>query len=215
MPAYRSSAEGEVREAVVAHIRTIRPNARIIHEINCSSYGPNRIDVLAVSPTDILAVEIKSKKDKLDRLPAQIVSMRACASHVYAALHEKFLVPLGRAEHGMGVTAPEQASGAMVWVFPRIDRKGHVECRYEWIERDRWTKPKLCLPPGAIHLLWREELQSICSSLGVTGVSKLNMPEAIDVITWSLTGEQITRTICATLRARRCVEADPKIIEAA
>lgn len=213
MPAYRSSAEAEVREAVVAHLRSIRPSARIIHEINCSSFGPNRIDVLAVSPVDILAVEVKSSKDKLDRLPAQIASMKACSHHVFAALHEKHLRPWG-SDGKLGVMTPDEARGAIVWAFPRMERKGHVECRSEWIERDRWVKPKACLPPGAIHLLWREELQAICASLGISGVSKINMPEAIDAITWRMTGEQITRTICATLRARTCVEADP-ICEAA
>jgi hypothetical protein len=214
MPAYRSNAEGEVREAVVAHLRSIRPRARIIHEINCSSYGPNRIDVLAVSPADIVAVEIKSSKDKLDRLPAQIASMKACAHHVFAALHEKHLRPFGQ-DGKLGVMVPDEARGAIVWAFPRVDRKGHVECSAEWFERDRWEKPKLCLPPAAIHLLWREELQAICASLGINGVTKINMPEAIDAVTWRLSGEQITRIICATLRARRCVEADPEIAEAA
>jgi hypothetical protein len=74
MPAYRSSDEGEIREAVVAHLLTLRPSARIIHELNCSTYGPNRIDVRAVTPAEILAVEINSQKDKLDRLPAQIAA---------------------------------------------------------------------------------------------------------------------------------------------
>lgn len=211
MPAYRSSDEGEVRDAVVAHLRDIRPNARIIHEINCSSFGPNRIDVLAVSPVEIIAVEIKSKKDKLDRLPAQIASMRACSHHVFAALHEKHLRPLGQVEHGYGVTPPEEARGAIVWVFPRLDRQGHVECRSEWVERDRWAKPKASLPPGAIHLLWREELQAICADLGVRAVSRLTMEEAVDAIRWRLTGEQLARTICSSLRQRTCVEADPAI----
>ncbi len=92
MPAYRSSAEAEIRDAVVARIRKQRPGARIIHEINVSTYGPNRIDVLAVDRAEIIAVEIKSAKDKLDRLPAQIAAMRGAAHRVVAAIHEKFLV---------------------------------------------------------------------------------------------------------------------------
>jgi len=209
MPAYRSAAEGEVRDAVVSHLRTIRPDARIIHEINCSNFGPNRIDVLAVSPSEILAVEVKSSKDKLDRLPAQIASMSLCANRVYAALHERFLVPLGRPEHDMGVCMPEQARGAIAWIFPRLDRKGHVWCGSNWVEKDRWDKPKLCIPVGAINMLWRDELHHICATLGV---KKLNMPEAIDAIRWHMSGEQITRAVCATLRARACPEADPQIL---
>ncbi|WP_278118673.1 hypothetical protein [Mesorhizobium sp. WSM4887] len=74
MPAYRSSAEAEIRDAAVARLRQRRPNARIIHEINVSSNGPNRIDVLAVDRAEIIACEVKSAKDKLDRLPAQLTS---------------------------------------------------------------------------------------------------------------------------------------------
>jgi len=209
MPAYRSAAEGEVRDAVVSHLRMIRPQARIIHEINCSNFGPNRIDVLAVSSAEIIAVEVKSSKDKLDRLPAQIASMKLCANRVYAALHEKFLVPLGRPEHGMGIAAPEEAGGAIPWIFPRMDRKGQIWCGSEWIEKDRREKPKLCIPVGSINMLWREELHQICATVGV---KKLNMPEAIDAIRWHMTGDQITRAVCATLRARACPEADPPIL---
>jgi hypothetical protein len=45
--------------AVVGHLRQLRPGCRIIHEINASSFG-NRIDVLAVGESDLIAVEIKS-----------------------------------------------------------------------------------------------------------------------------------------------------------
>lgn len=211
MPAYRSSAEGEVREAVVSHLRLLRPTARIIHEINVSTYGATRIDVLAVTPTEILAVEVKSSKDKLERLPAQIKGMHGCAHHVFAALHEKFLRPLGQVEHGYGVIGPDEARGAIVWVFPRLARKGHVECGVEWRECDPWAKPKLCLPPSAINILWRDELVAICAGLGMR-TSKMTMEEASDAIKWRMTGEQITRAICAGLRARRCVEADPEIL---
>lgn len=214
MPAYRSSDEAEVRTAVVEHLRIIRPNARIIHEINCSTYGPNRIDVLAVSAAEIISVEVKSKKDKLDRLPTQIASMRACSHHVFAALHEKFLVPLGRPEQGYGITTPDEARGAIVWVFPRVARKGHIECGAEWVERDRWAKPKACLPPGAINLLWRSELITICEGLGVR-TSRLTMEEAADAILWRMSGEQVTRAICTALRSRACVEADPAMEAAA
>ncbi|WP_292173967.1 hypothetical protein [Mesorhizobium sp.] len=85
MPAYRSSAEADIRDAAVAKIRQRRPNARIIHEINVSSHGPNRIDVLAVDRAEIIACEVKSAKDKLDRLPAQVASMFGAAHHVIAA----------------------------------------------------------------------------------------------------------------------------------
>lgn len=211
MPAYRSSAEAEIREAVVAHCRLIIPGCRIINEVNAASFG-NRIDVLAVGETDLLAVEIKSAKDKLDRLPEQIKAMRSVSNHVFAALHEKFLTPPQGHMHWM---LPDAARGAIVWTYPRIERKGHVECSDTWFSFDRWAKPKKCLPTGAIGMLWREELHELCSGLGIRGVTKLTMEEAIDAIRWHMTGEQVTRTICATLRRRQCAEADPAIEVAA
>ncbi|MGO4316697.1 NERD domain-containing protein [Agrobacterium sp. MCAB5] len=205
MPAYRSSAEGEIRVAVVERLREMMPGCRIIHEINAASFG-NRIDVLAVGEKSLAAVEIKSAKDKLDRLPDQIKAMSLVTPHVYAALHEKFL------EGGpLGSYPPKQARDAIAWVFPRVERKGHVECSNYWRGRDAWRKPIATLPPGALLMLWREELQAICSGLGVKGYSKFTMEEAADHIRWRMTGEQIAVAVCNVLRARRCVEADPEI----
>jgi len=208
MPAYRSSAEAEIREPVVARLREIVPGCRIIHEINATGFG-NRIDVLAVGKDRIAAVEIKSAKDKLDRLPAQIEAMRGVTYEVFAALHEKFLDATS-----IGVMPPDAARHATVWVYPRAERKGHVDCGLDWNSFDLWKKPVRNLPATAINILWREELHAICDFLGVRGVPRLDMRQAIDEIRWRMTGEEITKSICRCLRARECVEADPPIVAA-
>ena len=214
MPAYRSQAEADIRVLVVARLREMLPGCRVINEINVESFG-NRIDVLAVGETRLIAVEIKSEKDKLDRLKDQVAAMRLVTHEVFVSLHEKFLRPLGK-EAIYGLVPPEDATNAVTWVYPRMARKGHVECGEEWFDRDRWKKPMQGLPPGAIGMLWREELQASCRELGVRGVAKLTMNECIDRIRWAMTGEQITRLICSTLRARKCVEADePTMAKAA
>lgn len=208
MPAYRSSAEAEIREPVVARLREIVPGCRIIHEINATGFG-NRIDVLAVGKDRIAAVEIKSAKDKLDRLPAQIEAMRGVTNDVFAALHEKFLDATS-----IGAMPPEAARRATVWVYPRSERKGHVDCGLDWNRFDRWKKPVRNLPATAINILWRDELHAICGALGVRGVSRLDMRQAADEIVWRMTGEEVTKAICRGLRARECVEADPPIVAA-
>lgn len=206
MPAYRSSAEADIRGPVVERLREIIPGCRIIHEINAASFG-NRIDVMAVGTDRIATVEIKSERDKLDRLEMQIRAMRSVSNMVYAALHEKFLNPL----HG-GFYPPEGASGAITWIWPVADRDGYIECGSEWRERD-WRKPLQCLPPAALGMLWRNEVHDICRALGVKGAGQLTMEEARDHIVWRMTGREITHAICRTLRARKCVEADPEIFE--
>ncbi len=203
MPAYRSDAEAEIREPVVARLREMVPGCRIIHEINAESFG-NRIDVLAVGTDRLVAVEIKSERDTLKRLPDQIKAMRSVTHETCVAIHEKFL----KQSHG-SVYPPDEARNATVWVYPRLERKGHVQCGAEWQDRDGWKKTFRCLPIGAMEMLWRNELHNICRTLDVTRASHLTRHEAMDEIRWIMSGQKITETVCATLRNRACVEADP------
>jgi hypothetical protein len=208
MPAYRSAAEAEIRGAVVEHLRQIRPNARIIHEINAGSYG-NRIDVLAVDVAEIIAVEIKSAKDKLDRLKDQIAAMQNVAHIAVAALHEKFL-RRDNPNHPDWAWPPKDAEKAITWVYPRSPRGGHFECGETWVSFG-WHRSKQNLPPGSLMMLWRAELHAICARHAIAGGKGATMERAADLIRWNMTGSQITHEICATLRARKCIEADPEI----
>lgn len=83
----RSSAEVEIRDAVVSRFRQLWPDARIIHEMNVE-HGSSRADVVAVQPDRLWICEIKSERDTLTRLAGQIadfaeadppiVSAKAC-----------------------------------------------------------------------------------------------------------------------------------------
>ena len=222
MPAYRSSAEADIREAVVARIREQRPNARIIHEINVSTYGPNRIDVLAVDVCEIIAVEIKSAKDKLDRLPAQAKAMRACAHHTVAAIHEKFLVETktnqwsahySRDGDFYRKTEPKVDTG-YVWVFPEIRRVTDPD-GYDDMSKWRFPKARMesALPQGALELLWRDELYELCSLLKVSATRRSTMGDMSSALRWYCTGRELTTHVCAALRRRECAEADAPIFE--
>jgi hypothetical protein len=191
MPAYRSDAEREIRDAVVSRLRQIRPSARIMHEVNASGFG-NRIDVLAVDHSEIIAVEIKSAKDKLDRLANQAAAMKRCAHHRIAAVHEKFDQREVRKALGWGET---------IWFYPA--------------DTAHWPEPRLApatpLPPTAIDMLWRDELLAMCGKFGVCIPRRATMGAMIPALRWQLTGRQLTLGICATLRARSCIEADSAI----
>jgi hypothetical protein len=191
MPAYRSDAEREIRYAVVARLRQIRPTARIMHEVNASGFG-NRIDVLAVDRAEIIAVEIKSAKDKLDRLKSQVEAMRGCAHHVIAAVHEKF-----------GLKEVKEATGwsAEHWFYP-------TQAQYWSTPRPR---PTIALPPKALNMLWREELLAMCGKYGVCVPKRATMGQMLPALRWNLTGQDLTLGICAALRARNCIEADDPI----
>lgn len=205
MPAYRSQDEADIRLLVVERLREMVPGCRIIHEINAESFG-NRIDVLAVGEDWMVAVEIKSKKDKLDRLPAQIEAMRKVTPSVYSAIHEKFLKQGARYQQ-----APDEARYSIAWAYPKADRGKYYRCLGEWHEGHDWPNRPNCLPSAALGMLWARELQEECAAIGAKGVSRMNMAKATDYLRWNLTGEQLTRMICRVLRARVCVEADAPI----
>jgi len=210
MPAYRSAAEAEIRDAAIARLRELMPGCRIIHEINCASFGPNRIDLLAVMKDRIAAVEVKSERDKLDRLPAQIASMKGVAHHAIAALHEKFLTPWKSSHFDLpAFHEPEEARHAVVWAYPVRPRAGILG---EWPLRDRWEKPKLLPPPDFIDLLWASELRSIVRKHNLhRATSGLDMPQMVDLLRWGLPGKTLLAETCATLRRRNCIEADPAV----
>ena len=226
MPAYRSSDEAEIRDAVVARLRERRPNARIIHEINVSTFGPNRIDLIAVDVAEIIAVEIKSKKDKLDRLPAQIEAMKGVAHHVIVGLHEKFLVEKSthiKAHHYerdgqyfMRHLPDDWKYDVSAWVYPEVRRCVDPEWQHDTLEKWYIPAPRLDipLPEPALDLLWRAELYELCGHLRVAVGRRANMSEMVTSLRWQCAGKELTRGICTMLRMRRCVEADPEIAEA-
>lgn len=225
MPAYRSESEAEIRDAVVARIRQHRPQARIIHEINVSTYGPNRIDVMAVDRAEIISVEIKSAKDKLDRLETQMQAMQAVSHHAIAALHEKFLVE----QSANRWVAHYERDGTFYlrtlpdirplrtdncWVYPET-RRAMQGANLDF--HARWSFPnqhlEAPLPHGALNLLWRDELFELCGALRVSVGKRATMGPMAAALRWHCTGAELTRGVCAVLRARRCAEADPEIIE--
>lgn len=224
MPAYRSSAEAKIRDAVVDRLRTIRPKARIMHEVNCSLWGPNRIDVLAVSPAEIIAVEVKSEKDKLDRLPAQIASMSTMSHHVIAALHEKHLVECSEPTNKWAAhyerdgelwrkEMPQEAKGAIPWVYPER-RRTMMDVHQGFDDLANWRQPDQAIQRpnvGSVDMLRVSEMRTFCEIMGVAAGKRATLKNTIPLIKWLCTGEQITKGVCAILRARDCPEADPPI----
>lgn len=217
MPAYRSEEEAEVRDAAVAFIRQERPDHRIIHEI-CARQGGNRFDLLAVGCSEIIAVEVKSARDKIDRLPDQIAAMRGAAHVAISALHEKFFGEALTNEFAAEYTrdgkhyrlnAPDEARRSEVWRYPAVTAREWARKSNAWRLPD--FTPQTPLPSTALDMLWRDELERACCRCKVSVPRRSNMMLMKRAILWGASGGAITKAICAELRARDCVEADPPI----
>lgn len=213
MPAYRSPQEAEIREPVVERLRVLMPGCRIIHEINCSNWGPNRIDVVAVGVDNLAAVEVKGSKDKLDRLPDQVFGMRNCTHYAISALHEKHFKKVDSHVLGRAYSSPDQAKGSTVWGFG-LDETRNTYHYMEYNLADKWVKPMMGPPFGLINMMWRDELREIVSRHGMSRrSSSLTIDEMISIVRWNLTGKDVAREVCAKLRQRKCAEADPEIYD--
>lgn len=207
MPSFRSTAEAEVRDAVVGRLRQLRPDARIIHEINTSGTGSCRVDILAVCVAEIIAVEIKSERDTLSRLPAQIEAMRGASHWTIVALHEKHLRPNEHSILGLPKEPNVVWSNVLTWVYPETPKVAGRSYR-----TGQWEQPRqsvtCALPDTALEMLWADELRHACAAMRVPVSARTTRADAIRALRWHATGREITHAICHALRTRQCPEAD-------
>lgn len=229
-----SADEREIRDAVVARLRVLRPAARIIHELNCATWGPNRADVVAVSPQDIVAVEIKSKKDKLDRLQAQWDSFSKCFHHVIVAAHDKHFrdyrskdrrddIPAERHlnhpifVHDDGRPRNEWRHRYQVWPYPIPEKGRYGEAPWTIGHLDRHGTNLRVQPRSydLLDLLWADELRAECSRHHIDSSRRRTREMMILDMAWNLTGKQIVEAVCGQLRLRSFAEADAPVLEQA
>jgi 16S rRNA G966 N2-methylase RsmD len=104
--ANRSSEELEMRALIVPELRRRYPTARIIHELPLR-YSARRIDLAAVTEDAIVAVEIKSSRDVIDRLEAQLRAFNPICQNMYVALAPKWneQLPMLETKRARGITS--------------------------------------------------------------------------------------------------------------
>jgi len=189
-----SQAERDMRDLVVRRLRELRPEARIIHEVNCGGSGSPRIDVVAVSPEELIGVEIKSERDSLDRLEHQVGHFRE-RFHLVLCLHDV---------HRKGPLY-YRARGDEMWRYP-------VESPKEW-KLHRFAR----IPASGANLLWmlwHDELVDVSRRAEISVPARAGRKKMIVALTLDLTGRRIHREVCRCLRRRRFAEADPPIEDA-
>ncbi|WP_157014882.1 NERD domain-containing protein [Mesorhizobium xinjiangense] len=218
----RSAAEKEIRDAVVARLRQLMPNARIVHELNVAGTGTNRIDVAAVASRAIVGVEIKSEKDKLDRLADQWDAFSKCCHRVVVAAHDKHfrdyrpkhyrddLPPYRYLDHPLFFDKPWH--DFHVWRFPRPDKPNqsyHKPWTFDAL-RDTQVQPRAT---DMLRMLWAEELREECGRHRIPANSRSTRHFMIQQMVWLMTGREICEAVCRQLRARPFAEGDKQIVE--
>lgn len=221
-PQYRSSEELEMRALIVPEMRKRYPTARIIHELPLR-YSSNRIDLAAVTESEIYSVEIKSSKDVADRLEKQVRNFIPVSARIIVALAPKWNTKL-EAE----VSEKATKYGKVTSWMPR-----YTECQ-ETIKRlsdgsiETWT---VDAGAGTIEVTGGGYRESVPWSFWM--LDMLHVQELVTVAgrhrCWSgkrpvhrdlvvacndlMTGREIRTAVCAALRARAAfgAESDPPV----
>lgn len=213
-----SSDEREIRDAVVARLRELLPSARIVHELNIAGQGSNRIDVAAVTRNAIVAAEIKSKKDKLDRLDTQWPAFLKVSDYLIVAAHEKHFVRHRdkweredspgelRLNHVLFLNSWSRRK--YVWPYPRP-----AEERGAWtFDPIRDIQMRFPLNAGdMLNMLWADELSAECSRHRVAAGARPTRFTMIRQMASMMTGREVREAVCRQLRQRSFAEADEPI----
>jgi hypothetical protein len=185
-----SAAEERIRLKAEAALRYAFPDARIIHEL-VMTQGGCRIDLAAVTPTRLVAVEVKSERDTLDRLARQLEQARAVADAVLVVTVERHIEAVRRSDLAgyLGACLEDEVSTALS----------------SWISRE--VHEAATNAPARLSMLWAGELRAVATE-GPRSPRQYCIRKASD----GLPGAEVRRRVCAALRARVMPRADPPIL---
>ncbi|EQA97292.1 hypothetical protein [Sphingobium sp. HDIP04] len=203
-----SSAEREIRDYAAGRLRDMLPNSRIIHEL---VVGGCRADLAAVQPDRVTLVEIKSERDKLDRLARQVDHFTRAGHDVIVIAHERWFdtTPYqnGAPRFFPSDELMEAARGhtRAIWAYPEAPG------RYlygEWEPKRYWSEQPEPHAAQLLNLMWKEEMLAECRGYGLKATARDNMMKLTRLMQLELTGKQIARSVCRQLRLREFPEAD-------
>lgn len=197
-----SIAEERIRAKAEAMLRRLFPDARIIHELVLKQGGV-RIDLAAVQPAYIAAIEIKSERDVLTRLPDQVSAAMAVTDLFGVCVAEKQSSKIGRYFEDEAKMRLPYGAHLLAETDDGFDTR-YTPFDPGWRGKDLF-QARLCNPADRLEMLWADELKLI------SGYSKLSRQPAKHHVCETMTGAQIRRAVCSALRARAFPRADPAI----
>jgi hypothetical protein len=208
-----------MRDIIVPELRRRWPAARIVHELPLR-YSTRRIDLAAITETEIIAVEIKSSRDTLGRLAAQIEGFLPISAQIIVALAPKWNAQLPMIEDartGRGRSWSTQHTEAQQII--RDTGRGTIVtwtvCHAAQTITETeggWSRNEMPWHGLMLDVLWVAELERVLVDHAVPGRLPSNHYDLVRACNDGLTGRQIVRAVCRALRARRFPQADEPIV---
>jgi hypothetical protein len=207
-----SEAEQRIRAKAETLLRQVQPEGRIIHELEI---GGVRLDLASISPERMILVEIKSERDKLDRLKNQIRWARRLGGEVWVCFAPKWREAIKLRCQSQDYTKPIRRDGYTCYADnPLYIRELH-QCQlleetdvgfsgYSHHASD--PRHDSYNSHALLNLLHKAELLALARPFGVK--SRDTCPDLIRTAHENLTGGQVRRGVMAALRARNFWKAD-------
>lgn len=179
-----SAAEARIREKAETLLRSMWPNARIVHEFDLCGV---RLDLAAITEERLILLEIKSELDTLSRLERQVRFALSIGGPVLVVYASRWAGPIRqyRFEGGWRIEWIEEREGPLEVQRPLILAEGN----------DRYDNRAL------MRLLLKPELFALAKPHGAKTRFDVSTLQAI--VHENLTGREIRRGVMAALRARR------------
>lgn len=216
---YRSEEEGAMRCIVAAKLRDEYPGARIIHELPLR-YSTNSIDMAAVTDSAIVAVEIKSSRDKLDRLERQLRAFAPICHRLIVALapkwNEKLPAIEAREKYGFSYRTPlTEAQRIIAGVSESFIETWTVCASSSSVERTDggYSRNEHPWAFRALYILHVAELKQILVKRCISSGGRYTHDVMVHAICAQLPGLDVMRAVCAALRTRAAFDqaSDPPI----
>jgi hypothetical protein len=195
----RSPEELAMRDAVEAWGRQRWPDARVVHELVT---GECRIDMAFVRPDHLIGVEIKSSKDTLDRLEAQLATFTRSLPEVWLAMAPRWR------DAGWSFFRHPGRYMPVVVDLDAVEPIPHVQMTWGTTAR-----PDRGITADMLHLLWLNEMLSIAVRRGLhNGKGRSTRDGLRWLLARALTGDEIVSEVCRELRSRDAFwRADPPV----
>jgi hypothetical protein len=206
-----------MRALIVPELRKRWPGARIIHELPLR-YSTNRIDLAAVTETEIISVEIKSSRDVMDRLEAQLRAFQPISARIIAALapcwNQQLPMIEKKLEFGTSYTPQytetqqiiRKVGGVEVWTVGVTAGKIEVTDGGPY----RANRPWLAQMLDMLHV---SELVEIARRYQIAVAKRPVHFALVSDLVDLLQGREVIKAVCAALRARNAFDkmSDPPI----
>lgn len=166
------------------------PDSLIVPEFSIGNWGSALIDVAAITPTEIIGIEIKGAGDSHTRLALQAAVYSKAATRMFVVACPTIEQKIFR------FSSPD-------WGRLRVDGDTLVRAEPSAYQRNREPAFLCTAPRQLLQSLWRNELYQIAARNGIIVGKRATADALLEAISEGIPLKVIRTEVCEALRTRR------------